>query len=62
MYKTWYDLGIKKITNIYDYNEKAFCSFGKLRDMYNIPSQVFFKNISQFNTIYSKQLESKSQT
>ena len=36
---TWYDLGIKKkIKDIYDYNEKAFCSFGKLRDRYNIPS------------------------
>ena len=36
MYKTWYDLGIKK-SDIYDYYEKVTCSFCKLRDMYNIP-------------------------
>ena len=41
MYKTWYDLRLK-IKDIYDYNETAFCSFGKLRDMYNILSQDFF--------------------
>ena len=48
MYKTWYDLGI-----IYDYNEKAFCSFGKLRDMYNIPSHDFLKYLSLIQCIPS---------
>ena len=61
MYKTWYDLGIAKIIDIYDYNEKACCYFGNLRAMYNIQSQDFLKYL-KFNTMYSKQLESKSQT
>ena len=61
MYKTWYDLGIAKIIDIYDYNEKACCYFGNLRAMYNIQSQDFLKCL-KFDTMYSKQLESKSQT
>ena len=51
MYKTWYDLGIKKIRDIYDYNEKVFCSFGKLRDLYNIPSHDFLKYLSLIQCI-----------
>ena len=53
MYKTWYDLGIKRYIFIYDYNEKAFCSFGKLRDMYNIPSHDFLKYLSLIQCIPS---------
>ena len=45
MYKTCNDLGIKKIRDIYDYNEKVFCSFGKLRDLYNIPSHDFLRSL-----------------
>ena len=54
MYTTGYDLGIKRIKDLYDYNEKGFYSFGKLRGMSR------FSKISMFRTKWSKQLESKS--
>ena len=49
MVRSWH----KKIKDIYDYNEKAFCSFGKPRDMKYIPSQDFFKYLSLIQCIPS---------
>ena len=54
MYKTGYDLGIRRIKDLYDYSMKGFYSFGKLREMSR------FSKISIFRTKWSKQLESKS--
>ena len=50
MYKTWYDLGIKK-SETYMTITWVFCSFGKLRDLYNIPSHDFLKYLSLIQCI-----------
>ena len=50
-YKTWLQLGIKYIKDIYDYSAKKFHSFEKLKELHNVPNEDFLKYLSLVQSI-----------
>ena len=50
-YKTWHQLGIKYIKDIYAFSVKKFHSFEKLKELYNVPNAGFLKYLSLVQSI-----------
>ena len=45
-YKTWLQLGIKYINDLYDYSAKKFHSFEKLKELHSVPNEDFLRYLS----------------
>ena len=50
-YTNWLNNGIKFIKDLYDDEGKKFYSFGRLKDLYNLPSGDFLKYFTLLNSI-----------